>query len=696
MATMLKHLKPILDEVDDDKVHSDANLWRECEGLDVSVNAAREFMERWSPKMSRILSVLQSEQLLTKIRSSSLEICCILCRLLRTLPSSSSLAGVQHCVQEFQSWQPELITKHVEQALKSKNDKLGSCAEHLAEIIECLGLVSNQDLLKESIGVEKEWAKVHESKCEEEMDRIDLIVDLLALIRDYMLKTGCFGTMNGISVPSYFCCPLSLDFMLDPVIVASGQTFERSSIQRWLENGLRICPKTRQYLSHTNLIPNYTVKALIATWFEENNLKLPSSSDISNVNPEASASGGPPSQDVIRTDSFHSSVRSSGSLSGSSLEVGDAVGRLKIDDPSVSDGVSSSTCRGVEGDKSNHRSPGHSYTHSRTQSASSAISSCDYMPLAATGLSRTHERHESFVGSAGYDVTTTPAHVDRLVEDLESPSNELQTEAASELRLLARHNVDNRAIIGKCGAIRPLISLLHADVKITQEHAVTALLNLSLDEENKARIAEQGVIKPLIQVLKFGTDTAKENSAAALFSLSVLEEYKVKIGHSGAIKPLVDLLAMGTVRGKKDALTALFNLSICHDNKARIVKAGAVKYLVDLLDPSSGMVDKSIALLANLSTISEGRSVIAREGGIPLIVEVVDMGSNRGKENAAAVLLQMCLNSNKFCNLVLQEGAIPPLVALSQSGTPRAKEKAQQLLSHFRSQREGNTGRNKK
>ena len=56
-ATMLKHLKPILDEVDDDKVRSDRNLWRECEVLDISVNAAREFMERWSPKMSRILSV---------------------------------------------------------------------------------------------------------------------------------------------------------------------------------------------------------------------------------------------------------------------------------------------------------------------------------------------------------------------------------------------------------------------------------------------------------------------------------------------------------------------------------------------------------------------------------------------------------------------------------------------------------------
>jgi len=285
--------------------------------------------------------------------------------------------------------------------MKSKNDEINSSSEHVAEIIESFGLVSNQDLLKETIAIEKGRIKVNESKCEEDMDQINLIVDLLALIRDYMLKTGSFGTMNGISVPSYFCCPLSLNFMLDPVIVASGQTFERSSIQKWLENGLRICPKTRQHLSHTNLIPNYTVKALIANWLEENNLKLPISCDSSNANPEASASGGMSSQDVIRANSFRCSVHSSDTLSRSSLEAGDVVRRLKIDDPSVSGEVSSSMVHSVEADKFNHRSPEHSYTHSRTQSVSSAVSSCDYVPVPATEISRRQETHEKIGGTSG-------------------------------------------------------------------------------------------------------------------------------------------------------------------------------------------------------------------------------------------------------------------------------------------------------
>ncbi|KAF6147457.1 hypothetical protein GIB67_022117 [Kingdonia uniflora] len=186
-----------------------------------------------------------------------------------------------------------------------------------------------------------------------------------------------------------------------------------------------------------------------------------------------------------------------------------------------------------------------------------------------------------------------------------------------------------------------------------------------------------------------GNIGAKENSATTLFSLSVLEDYKIKIGRSVAVKSLANLLESGTLRGKKDAATTLFNLSIFHENKARIVQAGAVKYLIELMDPETGMVDKAIALLANLSTIPEGCSAIAREGGILILVEVVETGSDRGKENAASILMQLYLHSHKLCNLVLQEGAIPPLVALSQSGTLRARQKAQQILSHFHSQREG-------
>lgn len=633
----------------------------------------------------------------------------------------------QQCIQELQCLKQETITELIEEALRSQRDDVVPCTDHLMKIVELLSLASNQEILKESVAVEKERMKAQVNHVKGDLDQIDQIVELISHIRNWLLKVEHFVPKSGVSIPPYFRCPLSLELMVDPVIVASGQTYDRDSIQKWLDNGLVFCPKTRQTLVHTNLIPNYTVKAMISNWCDENKIRLSCNSECTNITSFPS----PSDKYLLRSDSFHCSLHSSNSISKSSDKAGNGFENQKVDFSSRLSGEESNQYQMRETENFEHPSHELSYIHSRSESALSAISSIEYVPPASDEVSRISANHENVndlsgeitsecpavsssnkesgfsswlsgkqfnspktkacvagngsnnysrtdslpFSDSGSDDLTTTSHVKNLIEDLKAQSTELQITAAAELRLLAKHNMENRIIIGHCGAITPLLSLLHSEAKLTQEHAVTALLNLSINEENKAMIAESGAIEPLIHVLKSGNDGAKENSAAALFSLSVLEEYKAKIGRSGAIKALVDLLGSGTLRGKKDAATALFNLSIFHENKARIVQAGAVKYLVEFMDPATGMVDKAVALLANLSTIGEGRLAIVKAGGIPLLVEVVESGSQRGKENAASVLMQLCLNSPKFCTLVLQEGAVPPLVALSQSGTPRAKEK---------------------
>ncbi|KAK8631036.1 hypothetical protein V6N13_079802 [Hibiscus sabdariffa] len=747
MVVVLKLLKPLLDDVIGCEIPSDEILYKECEELDMLVNRAREFMENLCPKMSKIHSVLQSEPFLAKMQSSSLQICHTLYRLLLSSSSAPSITSVQHCMREIKCVKQERPSKSIGEALRSKKDDAIPSTDHLINVMKSLNLTSNREFLKETMAVAKERMDVQVNNAKGNMDQISQSMDLISHIRDYMLKIDHFEPKSGILIPPHFLCPLSLELMLDPVFVASGQTYERASIKKWLDSGLTICPKTYQTLAHKNLIPNYKVKEMVASWCKENNLQHSNHTVHAKLVPLSSPSNHISSQDLAYTDSFHCFANSSSSTPRSSLEVGNGFEKQKIGNSSRFSGECNE-CQSREIDKYDHQSLDRSYTHNRTESASSKIYSVDSAP-ASNDLSRVSKKHEmnklaeilseglgnfsstkesgispwitgkqlqvsetkieaavngnhnyykaysSAFSGGGCDDLTTSSHVKKLLDNLQSLSNEVQTTAAAELRLLAKHNMDNRIIIGHCGAIAPLLSLLYSDVKITQEHAVTALLNLSINEDNKAMIAKSGAIEPLVHVLKSGNDGAKENSAAALFSLSVLEECKARIGRSGAVKALVNLLLSGTLRGKKDAVTALFHLSIFHENKARIVQAGAVKYLVELMDPESGMVDKAVALLSNLSTISEGRLAIVREGGIPVLVEVVESGSRRGKENAASALLQLCLNSSKFCTLVLQEGAVPPLVALSQSGTPRAKEKAQQILVHFRHQRECATGKGK-
>ncbi|GMH16104.1 hypothetical protein Nepgr_017945 [Nepenthes gracilis] len=72
------------------------------------------------------------------------------------------------------------------------------------------------------------------------------------------------------SPPANFLCPISLDLMNDPVILSSGITYDRSSIERWFEAGNRTCPVTNQILKTRYPIPNQTLRRMIQDWCEEN------------------------------------------------------------------------------------------------------------------------------------------------------------------------------------------------------------------------------------------------------------------------------------------------------------------------------------------------------------------------------------------------------------------------------------------
>ncbi|KAL3530308.1 hypothetical protein ACH5RR_009630 [Cinchona calisaya] len=73
--------------------------------------------------------------------------------------------------------------------------------------------------------------------------------------------------MDEIEIPSHFLCPISMQLMRDPVIVATGITYDRESIEKWLYSCKNnICPLTKQDLQNTDLTPNHTLRRLIQAW----------------------------------------------------------------------------------------------------------------------------------------------------------------------------------------------------------------------------------------------------------------------------------------------------------------------------------------------------------------------------------------------------------------------------------------------
>ncbi|KAL6499714.1 hypothetical protein OROGR_027624 [Orobanche gracilis] len=93
------------------------------------------------------------------------------------------------------------------------------------------------------------------------------------------------GYDREVEIPCYFLCPISMQLMKDPVIVSTGITYDRESIEKWLlipspKNKNRInaatCPVTKQVLINPDLTPNHTLRRLIQAWCTLNSIeKIP-------------------------------------------------------------------------------------------------------------------------------------------------------------------------------------------------------------------------------------------------------------------------------------------------------------------------------------------------------------------------------------------------------------------------------------
>ncbi|KAK7276413.1 hypothetical protein RIF29_17552 [Crotalaria pallida] len=273
-----------------------------------------------------------------------------------------------------------------------------------------------------------------------------------------------------------------------------------------------------------------------------------------------------------------------------------------------------------------------------------------------------------------------------LVGKLATGSADIQRQAAYELRLLAKTGMDNRRIIAEVGAIPFLVTLLGSQDSRIQEHAVTALFNLSIFDNNKILIMAAGAVDNIVQMLESGkTMEARENAAATIFSLSMVDDCKVQIGaHPRAIPALVGLLREGTPTGKRDAATALFNLAVYNPNKVTIVKAGAIPVLVELLiDDKAGITDDALAVLALLLSYSKGLEEIRNSKAlVPLLIDLLRFGSVKGKENSITLLLGLCKEEGELVarRLLANPRSVPSLQSLAADGSLRARRKADALL----------------
>jgi hypothetical protein len=79
-------------------------------------------------------------------------------------------------------------------------------------------------------------------------------------------------------IPSQYMCPITQDWMMNPVVTPSGHSYERSAIVEWLETDCRD-PFTRKELKISEVIPNRNLKDAIEH-YRRNHLKFSVAYDV--------------------------------------------------------------------------------------------------------------------------------------------------------------------------------------------------------------------------------------------------------------------------------------------------------------------------------------------------------------------------------------------------------------------------------
>lgn len=332
--------------------------------------------------------------------------------------------------------------------------------------------------------------------------------------------------LEAIGVPDCFLCPISTKLIRDPVVVATGQTYDRKFIQAWLDAGHRTCPKTQQILPHFVLTPNYLLGMMIQQWCQANGLELP-----------------------INTAAVTNSVKITAK---ERKHVATLVDELSGDHYESRRREAARELRALTRNQPSYRS----YIGEARiipilipLLLSPDLETQEHMVTTLLNLS-IHEANKSLIAEEG--------GIPPIVEVLRSGNMAARENAAAALFSLSAVD-ENKAQIGACGAIPPLVELLRNGNTRGKKDAASALFNLCIyPPGNRSRGVRAGLVALLLEFMSNPEEAMRDESLAILTILSSHEEGAKAIGDAGALPLLIEYIkAEGSPRNRENAVIIL-------------------------------------------------------------------------------------------------------------------------------------------
>ncbi|KAK6931005.1 Armadillo [Dillenia turbinata] len=359
---------------------------------------------------------------------------------------------------------------------------------------------------------------------------------------------------DSVKIPDDFLCPISLELMRDPVIVSTGQTYERSYIQRWIDSGNATCPKTQQKLDNLTLTPNYVLRSLITQWCDRHKIEQPTGLTNGKIKRSDGTSRDVSSDmSVIQALVHKLSSRSNEERKAAAAEI---------------------------------RSLSKRSTDNRILIAEAGAIPPLVNLLTSEDITTQENAVTCILNLSIYEnnkgLIMLANAIPSIVQVLRVGSMEARENAAATLFSLSLAD-ENKIIIGASGAIPALVDLLENGSARGKKDAATALFNLCIYQGNKGRAVRAGIITALLKML---TDSSTCMVDEALTILSVLashQEAKAAIVKASTIPVLIDLLRTGMPRNKENAAAIL--LALCKrdtENLACLSRLGAVIPLTEI------------------------------------------------------------------------------------------------------------------
>ncbi|XP_047310685.1 U-box domain-containing protein 9 [Impatiens glandulifera] len=403
-------------------------------------------------------------------------------------------------------------------------------------------------------------------------DSVDRATHALSLLKEMKSKKPVdLKLQESLSCPEEFRCPISRELMRDPVILSTGQTYDRAFIQRWLKAGHRTCPKTQQVLSHTILTPNVLIRDMISQWCNSHGMKIP--------HPVYD-----PNEDGLTDADREHFVALLDKMSASLPDQKDAARQLR---------------------SLTKRMPSFRALFGESTSAIGQLLS----PLS---------KSKSF-------------------NDIQP---DLQEDLITTLLNLSIHDNNKKCVAEMPTVIPLLMDALKCGTIETKSNAAAALFTLSALDSNKALIGKSGALKPLIELLEDGHPLAMKDVASAIFNLCILHDNKVRAVRDGGVRVILKKI-MSRIQ-VDELLAILAMLSSSPKAVEEIIESDGVPCLLKIIreNPCDRSKENCIAILHTIcfSDRTKWKEMREEESSYGTISQLARDGSSRAKRKAGNIL----------------------------------------------------------